>query len=236
MTRFLTATAMGMVLAGAAIAQTAPPAPPLAPAAGKVMVRSEVQTMVRDHFARMDGNKDGAITMAEVAELRGKKGGHGTAHGGEHGGEHGMDHHAPGPMKMGAMRDPAAAFDRIDANKDGSISRDEFAKGREVRIEKRMVMREGGAGADAKPGARHEMRMHRMGGKMGGGKMGMGGARMIVMADTNKDGRITLAEAEAMALRHFDKMDANRDGQVTPEERRAARPMMMKMRMAPKVG
>ena len=229
MTKFLTATAMGMVLAGAAIAQSAPPVPPTAPSAGKAMARSDVQTMVRDHFARMDGNKDGAITMAEVAELRGKKGGHGTAHGGAHG----MDHEGPGAMKMqhGAMRDPAAAFDRLDANKDGSISREEFAKGREMRIEKRMVMREGGAGADAKPGARREMRMHHM-----GGKMGMGGGRMIVMADTNKDGRITLAEAEAMALQHFDQMDANKDGQVTPEERRAARPMMMKMHMAPKAG
>ncbi|MEO6113277.1 MAG: hypothetical protein ABIP07_02350, partial [Sphingomicrobium sp.] len=59
---------------------------------------------------------------------------------------------------------------------------------------------------------------------------------MIVMADTNKDGRITLAEAEAMALQHFDKMDANRDGKVTPEERRAGRPMLMKMHMAPKAG
>jgi hypothetical protein len=61
--------------------------------------------------------------------------------------------------------------------------------------------------------------MHR-GGGFGGG--------MIVMADTNKDGQITLAEAETLALQHFDQMDANKDGQVTPDERRAARPMMIK--------
>ena len=127
----------------------------------------------------------------------------------------------------GVAGDPSKAFDRLDANRDGMISRDEFAKGREVRIEKRIVMHEGGEGADAKSGAMREMRMHRMGG-------GMGGGHMIAMADTDKDGRITLAEAEAMALQHFDKMDTNRDGQVTPEERRAGRPMMMKMHMAPK--
>ena len=226
MTKYLTATAMGM-LAGAAIAQTAPPAPPAAPGVGKVMVRSEVQTMVRTHFARLDANKDGAITTAEIAELRGKMGGHGMDHAMNDDGPDAMKMH-DGDMKMGgAMRDPAVAFDRIDTNKDGSISRDEFAKGREMRIEKRIVIRER---ADAKPGAKREMHMRHMGGG------GMGGGRMIVMADTNKDGRITLAEAEAMALEHFDKMDANRDGQVTPEERRAARPMMMKMRMAPKVG
>ena len=44
------------------------------------------------------------------------------------------------------MRDPAAAFDRLDANRDGSISRDEFAKGREVRIEKRVITQGGAPG------------------------------------------------------------------------------------------
>ena len=51
---------------------------------------------------------------------------------------------------------------------------------------------------------------------------------MIVMADTDKDGKITQAEAEAMALQHFDRMDSNKDGQVTPEERRAGRPMIIR--------
>ena len=60
--------------------------------------------------------------------------------------------------------------------------------------------------------------------------------RMIVMADGDGDGRITQAEAEARALRHFDQMDANRDGKVTPEERRAARPMMFQMRREKKAG
>ena len=61
-------------------------------------------------------------------------------------------------------------------------------------------------------------------------------ARMIVMADTNRDGQITLAEAEALALQHFDQMDTNQDGQVTPEERRAGRPMMIKRMQAPSAG
>ena len=34
------------------------------------------------------------------------------------------------------------------------------------------------------------------------------------------DGRVTLQEAQAAALRHFDMADANRDGQITPDERR----------------
>ncbi|MGI8931147.1 MAG: EF-hand domain-containing protein [Sphingomicrobium sp.] len=208
MTRILAATAMVIVTGGAAIAQ---PVPPAAHHAEKVMVRGDVQAMVRTHFARMDADKDGAITTAEIAELKGAHGGPGAM----------MKHHRP-------MRDPAVAFDRLDSNKDGMISRDEFAKGREVRIERRIerhTERRERANAGMKGGQRHGMRMHRL-----------GGGRMIVMADTNKDGRITLAEAEAMALQHFDQMDANRDGRVTPEERRAARPMMIKLRQVPKAG
>lgn len=120
-----------------------------------------------------------------------------------------------------------AVFDRLDANKDGSISRDEFAKGHEQRIEKRVEIRKQRQ-EGAKEG-KNTKRMHR-------GMGGMGGTRMIVMADTNKDGRITMAEAETFALQHFDQMDTNHDGQVTPEERRAARPTMIKRMQAPSAG
>ena len=194
MKSYLIATAA--LLAGTvAMAQPVPPAPPAPPAppmADHVMTRAETVQMVRDHFARFDSDRDGAITTAEMTAL------------------HGMHRDGDGQRMMvhkGPMHDPNAAFDRLDTNRDGAISRDEFAKAHEQRIEKRIVKREKikEARRDGKPG---DMREHRM-----------GGARMIVMADTDKDGRITLAEAEAMALRHFDRMDSNHDGQVTPDER-----------------
>jgi len=213
MTKLMTATALGLIVtAAAALAQTAPPAPQ-----ARVMTRGEVQTKVREHFGRMDANKDGAVTTIEISQLHPRMGKHRMGHGGP-----------DGVMKHGGpMRDPAAAFDRLDSDKNGMISRDEFAKGREIRIEKRIAMRDGST-AGARTGERHKMGMrHRRGG-------GMAGGRMIVMADSNKDGRITLAEAEAMALQRFDRIDANRDGQVTPEERRAGRAMRMKMLHAPK--
>jgi Ca2+-binding EF-hand superfamily protein len=201
--------ASAVMMAGtAALSQSAPPAPPpSAPMADKVMTRAEVVAMVREHFGKLDSDHDGAITTAEVTK----------------GKENWAEHRGPGGgMHDGAMGDPKAAFDRLDSNKDGAISQDEFAKGREQRVEKRIVMREG-----RKDGDRGAMRMHRMGGMSG---------RMIVMADTNKDGRITLPEAEALALQHFDQMDSNRDGQVTSEERRAAWQTMKKQMHAPDAG
>jgi Ca2+-binding EF-hand superfamily protein len=49
---------------------------------------------------------------------------------------------------------------------------------------------------------------------------------MFTMADTNHDGRVTLAEAQAAALQHFDMVDTNHDGQISPDER-----MQMHQRM-----
>ena len=104
--------------------------------------------------------------------------------------------------------DPTAAFNRIDSNKDGMISRDEFASGRQARVERRMAMR----GPD---GMKMKMRHH-----------GMFGARMLSMADANKDSRVTLTEAQGAAARHFTMADTNRDGRVTRDEMRAMREKM----------
>jgi len=68
-----------------------------------------------------------------------------------------------------------------------------------------------------------------MRGMRGGGMMG---GAMLKMADANRDGRVSLAEATAGALRHFDMMDSNRDGRITPEERAAGRAQMRQMRRA----
>ena len=117
-----------------------------------------------------------------------------------------------------AMRDPNVAFDRLDANRDGSISRDEFARGRQMRIEKRVEMKQHGQMRGMR-GMRH-----------GGGGGGMMGAAMLKMADANRDGKVSLAEANAGALKHFDMMDSNRDGRLTPQERAAGRAHMKQMR------
>ncbi|MFW2828817.1 EF-hand domain-containing protein [Sphingomonas sp. ID0503] len=50
---------------------------------------------------------------------------------------------------------------------------------------------------------------------------GHGGGRWFDRLDANKDGQVTRAEAVAARLAIFDKVDANKDGTVTPEERKA---------------
>ena len=58
-----------------------------------------------------------------------------------------------------------------------------------------------------------------------GGHEGKGGRmERLRAADTNGDGLISRAEAAALPrlAQHFDAIDANRDGQVSPEELRAA--------------
>ncbi|MBA3896131.1 MAG: EF-hand domain-containing protein [Sphingomonadaceae bacterium] len=116
------------------------------------------------------------------------------------------------------------AFDAIDANHDGSISRDEF-----------MAHRPGAGGMHT------EMRAENGARGMGGHRMMMmregdpnAGFGMFVMADGDKDGRVSLKEALDATLARFDQADANHDGTLTPEERRGAmEAMRAEMRAAP---
>jgi len=95
-------------------------------------------------------------------------------------------------------------FARLDTDKSGGISQAELAAARGARDD-HAGMRRGG---------------HRMG-AMGGAGMGRG-MGMLAMADANKDGAVTRAEATAAALAHFDRVDADKDGSISAEERRAA--------------
>ena len=106
-----------------------------------------------------------------------------------------------------------ARFDRIDTNKDGQISREEFSARHPARAQ------DGTSSATAKPERKHDSK-HRMGHH--GRKGWSGHGRMMRAADTDKDGAISQAEFTASALQRFDSLDANKDGQVTKEERQAA--------------
>lgn len=99
------------------------------------------------------------------------------------------------------------AFDRIDTNNDGAISKAEW-DARSAERAQRVAARD--RDGDGRP--------DRRGHRFGRGMHGFGG-HMFEMADANRDGRVSLQEAQTAALQHFDIVDANRDGQITREER-----------------
>lgn len=106
---------------------------------------------------------------------------------------------AAGQAKRAERR--TAMFDRLDANKDGAISRAEFE-----------APRADGQRAGRGQRAEHAGRGHRGGMHRGAQRMGRNG-----------EGRfpVVIAEAERKATEAFARLDANRDGTLTGEERRA---------------
>ena len=187
---------MKLAIAGIAVMLAAIPA--LAQSQGDArrgpaqpLTRAEVQSRVEARFARLDSNRDGFVTQAEVRA--------------------GIDaRRAQRQAQRGERR--AQLFARLDANGDGSISRQEFEARPQLR------------GGDRAERRGQRLAQRRGPGGARGGGIGAGfGLRAFAMLDANSDGRVSLAEANARALARFERVDLNRDGTITPEERRAAR-------------
>jgi Ca2+-binding EF-hand superfamily protein len=207
----LTGAALGVLIAGAALAQEQgmmPPPPGGAggpPPMGRMMQplkRTDVSAMVAKHFAMMDLNKDGVIDDADRVAMVAKR-------------------RADMEAAMKARRD--RMFAALDSNKDGSISRAEFDApppmgergpgGPEGRGP-------GGPGGPDGDGPDH-MRGPGPDGPgrgPGGHGFGMMGGRLLEKADLNHDGKVTLAEAQKAALTWFDKSDVNHDGTIDRDE------------------
>lgn len=219
------AAAALVAIAPSALAQVAP----AQPGAGKVQTRAEVAARVQAHFARLDSNRDGAITQAEVQALHAKR-------------AERMAKRAERALR----RDPGQRFARLDANQDGQVTRAEF----DARIAARMQRGSAAGKAPANRASAGErlfarldtnrdgaisraefdlraragaQRMERRAQRMAGRSGGRFGGRMFAMADANRDQRVTLEEATAAALQRFDRADLDRDGTVTREERRQLR-------------
>ena len=100
---------------------------------------------------------------------------------------------------------------KFDANGDGAISRAEAAKFPRLaeRFDQLDRNKDGKLDADERRQMREGMRHRRM------GKDGHAGRGRMMAADTDKDGRISRAEAQAAQAKsaeRFDERDVNKDG------------------------
>lgn len=203
MKKAITTLALGLSVAalaagGIAYAEAQAARPEIDADGDGVFTRAEVQKGAEAMFAALDANHDGKLDMA--------------------------DRQAHRATMRGRM------FDRIDSDHDGRITRDEFLADRDSDGPDG----DGADGPDGKPGPHGPgmggpgMDRPRMDGPhaMHGGHGGM--AMMLArMADADGNGAVSQAEFAAAAMKHFDMADANRDGKVTAEERKAMHARMM---------
>lgn len=159
-----------------------------------------------------------------------------------------------------------AGFARVDANRDGFVTREEARAVAQARRSQRGEMRgarqeqRGARRAerfaqldttrdgvisraefDARPALRGD-RAERRGmraqrrGGRSGGLFARFGGGMFNRADVNRDGRVSREEARSGALALFARIDSDRDGTISMDERRAARESMRAQRQGRRQG
>lgn len=216
------AAAAAVLAIAPAMAQTAPPAPVVAhPPHMKAETRADVQARAAKMFARLDTNRDGFVTKAEVDAMQAER---------------------TQKIEQRAQRfDPTKIFDRLDLNHDGQVTQAEAEAARNARMQakagqptqahaaafgglfKRADANKDGVITRAEFDAAANQMHARM--EQAGLHRGFAG-RMFDAADANKDGRLSLVEVQQMALQHFDRADLNHDGTLTPQERKQNRAQM----------
>jgi len=165
-----------------------------------VIDQTEFQASRDKWFAELDTNKDGFITTDELKAFGDKM-------------------HAKWQQKQadatqqndGATNDDGRGdkmaqhiLARVDTDKDGKISKAEFDT-ESVALFKRLDKNSDGKIAADEVPARH-----------------WGKGPQFGMMDTDKDGKVTKAEFTAAEDQMFQKLDANGDGVITPDEMAAA--------------
>lgn len=206
-----------------AVAQPAPDASAATPAKhpkrsffSSDQARADVPKHVERMFKYLDINHDGFVSRDEIAAAQAQ---------------------FDAKMAKNAPKRAARMFDKLDTNHDGQITVAEVeaaraarlaAKGKEAKPSRRAGSSALFLRADAnKDGivTRAEFDAAAASGKIKARHTNMRGsaiARMFDIADVNKDGRVSLEEAQKAALERFDASDANHDGVLSPEERRQA--------------
>ncbi len=128
----------------------------------------------------------------------------------------------------------------LDANSDGSVAADEMQAGREARREQgadrhfaRLDANSDGAVTRGEFDAAREARPERAERPGRGGHRGMRGMRGRHGGEGRERGPVSIAEAQTRSGEAFDRLDANGDGYLTPEDRQAQRGMRRERRSRP---
>jgi Ca2+-binding EF-hand superfamily protein len=147
-------------------------------------------------------------------------------------------HQRGGDRNVDITRAQAAAkadqmFQRLDLNRDGRVTREEMQQARQ-QMKAAGQQRRGERIAQFTPEQRAEIEQRRA---QRGERAGRGGERRSgetrgqrggdrAVAMFGEQGFVTAEQFRARALERFDRMDLNKDGTVTVEERRQARAQM----------
>jgi Ca2+-binding EF-hand superfamily protein len=183
--------------------------------------RSDVPARIEKMFKQLDLNHDGFVTKEEIATAQARF-------------EERLAKNNP--------KRAAKTFDRMDTNHDGKITQAEVdaartakavAKGKTVKTGRPSALF---LSADAnKDGVvtRAEFDAAIASGNIKSRHAAMRGSAIVRLFEgANKDGRLSLADAQAAALRQFDAADADHNGVLSPDERRQAAKSERKTRLA----
>ena len=177
--------------------------------------RGDMPARIERMFRKLDTNHDGFVAKGEITALQAQ-----------------FEQRA----SKSAPRRAAHLFEHLDADRDGKITREEIDSSRAKRLaatgKTAKAGRRGGATLFARADANKDGVITRAefdeavaGGKITLRHAAMRGSQIVRLfdrADTDKDGRLSLDEAQQGALKEFDSADLDHNGVLTPAERRQA--------------